>query len=73
VDGPLFVKIDNYKQVNELIVTIKQRIVESKDLLKEIDTLKKQEDAHLEKWKQGIAELEKRTQNIKGILYNVKS
>ncbi len=69
--GPIFVKVDDYQQINDTVAQIKQRISESRTLLDQIEKLKREEDGYLQKWKAGIAELEKRTGNVDQLLYKI--
>ena len=72
MDGPVFVKIEDYKSVNDVLAQISKKLDESKQLLSDIDNLKKQEDIFIDKWKNTLDELEKRKSNISNLLYNVK-
>lgn len=72
MEGPLFVKIENYEDMNNFLAQINKKILESKKILTEIDNIKKEEDLFIDKWKQGLAELEKKTTGINQMLYNVK-
>jgi tetrahydromethanopterin S-methyltransferase subunit G len=72
MNGPVFVKIEDYKSVNEILAQINKKINDSKQVLDEIDKMKKEEEIFMDKWKQALDELEKRASNINGMLYNVK-
>jgi hypothetical protein len=57
---PLFIKVENYKEVLELMRTIKKRIAESKRNLEKISSLKAEEDSKIEEWEEIIMKLEKK-------------
>jgi hypothetical protein len=51
---PIFIKIDSYKEVLEIIDVIKAKIDKSKELLETINQLKAEEDEELMEWKNTI-------------------
>lgn len=57
---PVFVRIEDYKDVLDIVHMIKSRIVEAKELLGKINELKNEEDAELELWHSGIEEVERK-------------
>jgi predicted nuclease with TOPRIM domain len=65
----VFVKIDQYKDVLEIMNTIKTKLDDTKELLATIHRLKNEEDAELELWQNNLNETEKRLQNIDATLF----
>ena len=63
-DMPVFVKIDEYKEVLDVMELIKNKIVQARDILGKIDGLKNEEDAELEMWKTSINEIEEKIDRI---------
>lgn len=61
---PVFVKIDEYKDVLEVIGLIKNKITQAKDILKKIDDLKNQEESELDSWKISLEEIERKVNDI---------
>lgn len=49
-DMPVFIRIDNYKEVIELMKAINKKLKESKEYLERISALKNEEDAKIEEW-----------------------
>jgi hypothetical protein len=67
--APIFVKIDEYKNVLDIIQVLKGKIKDGKEILEKIHQLKAEEDAELEEWTAELAEIEKRIENIdRGLL-----
>jgi len=54
MNAPVFVKIDTYKEVLDIIDVIKSKLDNSKDLLDEINDLKAQEDEEIIEWKETL-------------------
>jgi len=57
---PVFVRIEDYKDVLDIMHMIKNKIAEAKELLGKINELKNEEDAELELWHSGIEEVERK-------------
>lgn len=51
---PVFIKIDAYKEVLDIIDVIKAKIDQSKELFEKINQLKAEEDEELLEWKNTI-------------------
>ena len=66
---PVFVRIDDYKDILDVINMIKNRIAEAKETLGKINELKNEEDAELELWQTGIEEIERKTEFIDKTLF----
>ena len=52
--APVFVKIEDYKDIMELLVLIKEKLGQAKFLLGKINELKNQEDAELASWSKDL-------------------
>jgi len=61
---PVFVKIDEYKDVLEVIELMRNKIEQAKDILSRINELKNEEDAEIESWKMGLADIEQKVEDI---------
>ena len=61
---PVFVKIDEYDNVLELVRAVRKRIDEAKETLGRIHDLKNEEDHQLEMWQNSLAEVEKKVEFI---------
>ncbi|RLE44292.1 hypothetical protein DRJ19_00705 [Candidatus Woesearchaeota archaeon] len=66
---PIYVKIDEYKDVLDLLNMIKNKLAEAKELLSRINELKNEEDAELELWHSGIEEIEKKIEFVDKALF----
>ena len=68
MDKPIYVKVDEFQDVRDIITLIGKKIDESKSVLTEVDNLKRQEEAELRSWHNEIEEVEKRVEQIKATL-----
>lgn len=59
-NAPVFVKIDNYKEVLDIIDVMKKKLKETKQQLAKVKELKTQEDAELQEWERNVNEIAKR-------------
>jgi hypothetical protein len=62
--APIFVKIDEYKDILDVITLIKGKIDEAKSILGEINELKNTEDRELEVWASELEEVERKVNFI---------
>ena len=69
--APVFIKIDQYKNVLDIIEVLKAKVKEAKNQLSKVQQLKNQEDAELEEWSSELAEIEKRVEGIDSSLLRV--
>jgi len=67
---PVFVKIDEYKEVLSVLDLIKGKVSQAKATLNKINEIKAKEDRELEAWKQGLDELEKKVEFVDNKLLN---
>lgn len=72
-EAPVFIKIENYKDVLNVMDLIKGKLGEAKRTLADITELKKDEDAELELWNSTLNEIEKRLDDIDGTLFEPES
>ena len=70
---PVFVKIDDYKEVLDVIELMKNKIEQAKALISKINELKNEEDSELEAWKTNINEIEQKVDNIDNSLLEPES
>ena len=69
--APIFIKIDQYKNVLDIIEVLKAKVREAKNQLGKIQQLKNQEDSELEEWSSELMEIEKRIEGIDTSLLRV--
>jgi uncharacterized protein Yka (UPF0111/DUF47 family) len=70
---PVFVKIEEYKEVLDVVELIKNKIVQARTTLGKINELKNEEDTQLELWKGSIEEVENRIDAIDDALLEPQS
>ncbi len=68
-DKPIFVKIDEYRDVLDVISLIKNKINDAKTILHELDELRAKEDSEVEGWKSKVAEMENRINSMDNALF----
>ncbi|MEK6900322.1 MAG: hypothetical protein AABX05_04325 [Nanoarchaeota archaeon] len=57
---PVFIKIEEYEEVLELVKNIRKKLEDAKNTLLKINDLKNEEDHQLEMWQNALAEVEKK-------------
>lgn len=62
--APVFVKVDEYKEILDVLDMIKDKIKEIRDTLGSINSLRNEEDAELVMWNNTISEIEKKVDSI---------
>ena len=71
--APVFVKIDEYKDILDVLDLIKDRLAEAKRTLADINELKNDEDAELELWSSTLNEIENKLDDIDRSLFEPES
>ncbi|MFP4112406.1 MAG: hypothetical protein ACLFPQ_01705 [Candidatus Woesearchaeota archaeon] len=66
---PVFVKIEDYKDVIDIMELIKSKVNEANKILDNIRQLKSQEDAELEQWSANIEEVERKVAYVDKTLF----
>ncbi len=72
-EAPVFVKIEDYKDIIDVLELIKDRLAEAKRTLADINELKNDEDAELELWGSTLNEIEKKIEDIDRTLFEPES
>lgn len=67
--APVFIRLDEYKEVLDVLTLIKNKIRDGKEILAKIDSLKNEEDAELDLWKTSLAEVERKVGFIDTALF----
>ena len=70
---PIYVKINEYKEVLEILGVIKDKISEAKEVLGKINELRNEEDAELELWHSGLDEVERKVEFVDRTLFQPSS
>lgn len=57
---PVFVKINDYKEVLDIVDVMKQKLKETSQALEHLKELKTEEDRELQEWEKSITEISRR-------------
>ncbi|MBD3203323.1 hypothetical protein GF327_03455 [Candidatus Woesearchaeota archaeon] len=68
----VFVKIEEYKDILDIIELLKEKLNEANDILGKINDLKNQEDSELELWRNGLNDVERKLNFIDQSLFEPK-
>lgn len=68
MDVPLFIKIEDYRNVTKIIDSIKTKADEAKQIVMEVNDLKRKEDLELETCIHNIDEIDRKIEHIKALL-----
>jgi hypothetical protein len=66
---PVYVKVEQYKEVIDIMNLIKDKINEAKKILNNVYELKNQEDAELDQWSSELEEVERKINYIDTTLF----
>ena len=66
--APVFVKIEDYKDITEIMTLVKEKLDQARFLLNKINELKRQEDTELSNWTRELDEVTKRVYEIDRML-----
>lgn len=72
-EAPVFVKIEEYKNVIDVLELIKDRLEEAKRTLADINQMKNEEDEELDAWRNTLNDIEKKIENIDRTLFEPES
>lgn len=67
--APVFVKVDEYKEILDVLDMIKAKVKEIRDTLGGINALRNDEDAELAMWNNTINEIERKIESIDKIMF----
>ncbi|MBU1976273.1 MAG: hypothetical protein KKG59_07770 [Nanoarchaeota archaeon] len=69
MNKPVFVKIDDYQEILNIVDVIKANLLKTKQTISSINSLKKKEDDILAGWNKGMDEISKRVEDISQTLF----
>lgn len=72
-EAPVFVKIEDYKDILDILELIKDRLSEAKKTLADINEMKNDEDAELEMWGSTLNDIERKIESINRSLFEPES
>jgi hypothetical protein len=58
--APIYVKIDDYKDIVDILTLLRKKISDAKGIIGQINALKNEEDSELEQWNSGLEEIQKK-------------
>ena len=67
--APVFVKLEDYKDVIDLISLVRDKLRQARFLLEKINELKNQEEAELQSWQRELEDVERRVSEIHHALF----
>lgn len=69
---PVFIKLDEYKDILDIMRVIGSKLIESKETLETIRQLKDEEDSELSNWNDNLNDVHKKLEFINEILTSPK-
>jgi hypothetical protein len=72
-EAPVFVKVEDYKDVLDMLDLIKDKLEQAKNILGNINEIKNEEDSELNLWESTLNEVEKKVHNIDKVLFEPES
>ncbi len=72
-EAPVFVKIEDYKGVIDVLELIKNKLAEAKRALADINELKNDENTELGSWSSTLDEIERKVDDIDKVLFEPES
>lgn len=66
---PVFVRIDEYRDVLDVMNIIRNKLEEAKATITKINELKNEEDSELEIWRTGVEEIERKLAFVDKVLF----
>ena len=70
--APVFVKVDEYKEILDVLDMIKNKISEIRDTLASINDLRNEEDAEISMWNGTIDDIEKKIDEIDRMMFEME-
>jgi hypothetical protein len=70
--SPVYVKIDEYKEILDIVNVIKKKLAESKELLDKINQLKAEEDQEILAWEKNVTDFSQKVEFIDRTLFQPK-
>lgn len=67
--APVFVKVDEYKEILDVLDMIKGKMKEIKGVLSNLNDLRNEEDSEIEMWNNAMSDIEKKIEGIDRIMF----
>ena len=65
----LYVKVEDYKDIIDIMTLIRKKINDAKNILDSVNTLKQQEDAEIDQWNNSVNEIERKIDYLDKTLF----
>ena len=65
---PIYVKVDEYKDVEDVLSEINARVSKTKENLKDLKQLKSKEEEFIKSWEKDVSGVEQQLRNIRDLL-----
>ena len=69
IGAPVFVKVDDYKEILDVLDMIKGKISDIRGTLAGINEMRSQEDAEISAWNDAIGDIEKKIDNFDKMIF----
>ena len=66
---PVFVKVDDYKEMIDVLDMIKHKVQDIRGTLGDINSLRNEEDAEITMWNTAIDDIEKKIEEIDSMMF----
>ena len=70
--APVFVKVDEYKEILDVLDMVKGKISEIRETLSSINDLKNEEDSEVSMWNGTIDDIEKKIEEIDRMMFEME-
>ncbi len=70
MESPVFVKIEQYKELTRILDEVNKKIAESEKMLHQLEELKAEEDAQLQSWSSSLEGVKSKTEELKKALFS---
>ena len=67
--APVFVKVDEYKEIVEVLEMVKSKIAEMQENLNGINSIREEEDAELQMWNSALSEIQGKVDSIDKMMF----
>jgi hypothetical protein len=68
-EASVFIKIENYKEILDIVDTTKKKIAEAHEIIDKITEIKNKEDLEIENWRSELDDVEKKVHFIDQTLF----
>ncbi|MBI2647296.1 hypothetical protein HYW99_02360 [Candidatus Woesearchaeota archaeon] len=69
IGTPVFVKVEEYKEILDVLDMIRAKVKEIRDTLGNIKALRNEEDAEITAWNNTINDIEKKIESIDKVMF----